>query len=103
MNWVSRFTSNSTKKLRRSVSSFSIFGEIKEIEVTGEKPEESASDMKKQKKLQRRKSIDKEELNFSCRALGKADHEGWLYKKAGGHGIVPVSWKKFWVIIKLGK
>ena len=22
---------------------------------------------------------------------------------AGGHGIVPVSWKKFWVVIKLGK
>ena len=37
--------------------------------------------MKKQRKLQRKKSIDKEELNISCRALGKADHEGWLYKK----------------------
>lgn len=22
---------------------------------------------------------------------------------AGGHGIVPVSWKKFWVVVKLGK
>uniref|UniRef100_A0A7M5WUP5 PH domain-containing protein n=1 Tax=Clytia hemisphaerica TaxID=252671 RepID=A0A7M5WUP5_9CNID len=76
---------------------------IKEIEVTGERPDESNTDMKKQKKLQRRKSIDKEELNVSCRALGKADHEGWMFKKAGGHGIVPVSWKKYWVVIKLGK
>ena len=55
--------------------------EIKEIEVTGERPDESPSDMKKQRKLQRKKSIDKEELNVSCRALGKADREGWLYKK----------------------
>ena len=57
------------------------FPEIKEIEVTGERPDESATDMKKQKKLQRRKSLDKEELNISCRALGKADHEGWMFKK----------------------
>lgn len=26
-----------------------------------------------------------------------------LFFLAGGHGIVPVSWKKFWVVIKLGK
>jgi len=50
--------------------------------VTGQKSEEP-TDMKKQKKLQRRKSVDKEELNVPCRSLGKADHEGWLYKKGG--------------------
>ena len=48
--------------------------------MTGERPEEP-TDMKKQKKLQRRKSVDKEELNVACRSLGKADHEGWLYRK----------------------
>lgn len=54
--------------------------EIKEVEVTGEKSPEPI-DMKKQKKLVRKKSLDHAELNVPCRDLGRADHEGWLLKK----------------------
>lgn len=36
--------------------------------------------------------IDEEKLNFY-----------FLVHLAGGHGIVPVNWKKFWVVVKLGK
>merc|ERR1712226_1010462 len=67
----------------------------------GEKP--AASDMKKQRKVSGRKSIDKGELQISCRDLGKADHEGWLSKKAGGHGIIPISWKRYWCVLKDAK
>ena len=64
---------------------FCCFSAIKEVEVTGEKSPESA-DMKKQKKLTKKKSIDPNELQVSCRDLGKADHEGWLLKK-GNHKV----------------
>ena len=62
---------------------FCCISAIKEVEVTGEKSPEPA-DMKKQKKLTKKKSIDPNELQVSCRDLGKADHEGWLLKK-GNH------------------
>lgn len=75
---------------------------IKEVEVTGEKSPEPI-DMKKQKKLVRKKSLDHAELNVPCRDLGRADHEGWLLKKSGGHGLVPVGWKRYWCVVKVQK
>jgi len=73
---------------------------LKEIEITGGEKSPEPIDMKKQRKSIRKKSIDTNELNISCRDLGKADHEGWLVKKGGGHGLVPVSWKRYWCAIK---
>ncbi|XP_065677078.1 uncharacterized protein LOC100205121 isoform X2 [Hydra vulgaris] len=74
---------------------------IKQVEVIGEKSPEPM-DSKKHKKLIRKKSTDNVELNIACRNLGTADFEGWLMKKAGGHGLRPLTWKKYWCVVKHG-
>merc|ERR1711962_874183 len=68
---------------------------IKVVEVTGEKTNSHA--MVKQKKGSS-KSSEKLDLNIACLNLGKSDHEGWLSKKVGGHGIV--RWKRKWCVLK---
>ena len=69
---------------------FEIFGfsGIKQVEVTGEKSPE-IPEMRKQRKLSTRKSIDHTALLVPCRDLGRADHEGWLSKK-GRHCFIDI-------------
>ncbi|XP_065649718.1 uncharacterized protein LOC100205121 isoform X10 [Hydra vulgaris] len=74
---------------------------IKQVEVIGEKSPEPM-DSKKNRKLSRKKSTDNVELNIACRNLGTADFEGWLMKKAGGHGLRPLTWKRYWCVVKHG-
>ncbi|XP_047123179.1 connector enhancer of kinase suppressor of ras 2 isoform X2 [Hydra vulgaris] len=59
-------------------------------------------DLKDNKKISSKKIADNSELNIPCRNLGESDFEGWLMKKAGGHGLKPISWKKYWCVIKSG-
>ncbi|XP_062980595.1 interactor protein for cytohesin exchange factors 1 [Elgaria multicarinata webbii] len=37
---------------------------------------------------------------ISCKDLGLADCQGWLYKKKGKGGFIGNKWKKFWCVLK---
>ncbi|PNJ79086.1 IPCEF1 isoform 13, partial [Pongo abelii] len=37
---------------------------------------------------------------ISCKDLGHADCQGWLYKKKEKGSFLSNKWKKFWVILK---
>ncbi|XP_038664390.1 interactor protein for cytohesin exchange factors 1 isoform X2 [Scyliorhinus canicula] len=37
---------------------------------------------------------------ISCKDLGQADFQGWLYKKKTNKGLIGIKWKKYWFVLK---
>ncbi|XP_048391903.1 interactor protein for cytohesin exchange factors 1 isoform X1 [Stegostoma tigrinum] len=37
---------------------------------------------------------------ISCKDLGQADFQGWLYKKRTSKGLIGSKWKKYWFVLK---
>lgn len=37
---------------------------------------------------------------ISCKDLGQADFQGWLYKKKEKGSFIGNKWKKFWCVLK---
>ncbi|XP_059842038.1 interactor protein for cytohesin exchange factors 1 isoform X1 [Hypanus sabinus] len=37
---------------------------------------------------------------ISCKDLGRADFQGWLYKKKTNKGLIGNKWKKYWFVLK---
>ncbi|XP_078086075.1 interactor protein for cytohesin exchange factors 1 isoform X2 [Mustelus asterias] len=37
---------------------------------------------------------------ISCKDLGQADFQGWLYKKKTNKGLIGNKWKKYWFVLK---
>lgn len=57
---------------------------LKEIEVTGEKQQESIPETRRHRRIsksRRKAEFEGDELKVQCRDLNPADYEGWLYKK----------------------
>lgn len=55
---------------------------MKEIEVTGEKQQETFPEARRHRRVSRRKAeFEGDELKVQCRDLNPADYEGWLFKK----------------------
>eukprot|EP00794_Sanderia_malayensis_P000359 gene359-992_t len=76
---------------------------LKEVEVTGEKQQESIPDKPRHRKIsrsRRKAEFEGDELKVQCRDLAPADYEGWLHKKSSGPGLT--TWKQCWVVLKNG-
>ena len=57
---------------------------MKEIEVTGEKQQETFPETRRNRRIsksRRKAEFEGDELKVQCRDLNPVDYEGWLYKK----------------------
>ena len=60
------------------------FAALKEIEVTGEKQQETFPEARRNRRIsksRRKAEFEGDELKVQCRDLAPADYEGWLFKK----------------------
>ncbi|XP_065057027.1 uncharacterized protein LOC135685140 isoform X2 [Rhopilema esculentum] len=76
-----------------------------EIEVTGEKQQETLPETRRHRRIsksRRKAEFEGDELKVQCRDLNPVDYEGWLYKKSGGTMLSTVVWKQCWVVLKHG-
>ncbi|XP_067900921.1 interactor protein for cytohesin exchange factors 1 isoform X3 [Heterodontus francisci] len=82
------------KNLQQSGSSLS------SVSATGAANGNSPVVLRSTRKKTRGSSTTMSRRRISCKDLGQADFQGWLYKKKTNKGLIGNKWKKYWFVLK---
>ncbi|XP_067900920.1 interactor protein for cytohesin exchange factors 1 isoform X2 [Heterodontus francisci] len=73
---------------------------LSSVSATGAANGNSPVVLRSTRKKTRGSSTTMSRRRISCKDLGQADFQGWLYKKKTNKGLIGNKWKKYWFVLK---